>query len=86
MLWSAFMWAILIWIEAKKTPRSWSTAQGQMFWLTCIAYSAGRFVVEQFRDDARGDFILSLSISSWVSLFILFVTGILFTKGTQNAK
>lgn len=48
-------------------------APGVLFsaWLVC--HGLGRLMMEHFRDDYRGEFILGLSISSWFSLGLIAV-------------
>ncbi len=42
------------------------------FQLYLAMYAAGRFIIEFFRGDSRGNFLLYLSPAQWISILILF--------------
>jgi prolipoprotein diacylglyceryltransferase len=46
-----------------------------------MGYAWGRFIIEQFRDDARGAAFLNFSISSWISLVLFVLAFVLFQRG-----
>jgi phosphatidylglycerol:prolipoprotein diacylglycerol transferase len=46
---------------------------GQSFSLWLILHGISRLLVEQFRDDWRGEMIVGLSVSSWMSLLLIIV-------------
>ena len=53
---------------------------GRVAALYLIFYSVGRSIIEIFRNDYRGDFIGPLSISQFISIFILLIGVVLFYK------
>ncbi len=70
--WELLVFTVLILLERTK-----KLAPGNLFFFWLICHGIGRLVAEQFRDDFRGNFFVSLSLSSWISLaFIL--TGFFF--------
>lgn len=42
--------------------------RGRIFGFYLIAYAPARFILEQFREDPRGAFMLGLSVSQWISV------------------
>ncbi|MCB0351653.1 MAG: prolipoprotein diacylglyceryl transferase [Bdellovibrionales bacterium] len=52
-------------------PKTATTRTGQLFLLWLFLHSIGRLIMEHFRDDFRGENYLELSISSWMSIFII---------------
>lgn len=45
--------------------------QGRTFFFWLFLHALGRLIVEQFRDDHRGEFFLGLSPSSWMTLGLM---------------
>ena len=59
---------------------------GQLAGLWLILHSAARLVMEHFRDDPRGEFILGLSVSTWLSIaFICVGLGLVWPKSNPAA-
>lgn len=60
---------------------------GELFFLWLGLHACGRLFMEYFRDDFRGDFVLGVSISSWISLFLLSlsITMLVRTRFLQKA-
>lgn len=54
-----------------KMNASTFTRHGQIFGLYLISHGLGRLLMEGFRDDFRGDAILGLSVSTWLSLLAI---------------
>lgn len=44
---------------------------GVIFAAWLLLHGSGRLLMEYFREDPRGDFILGLSVSSWISLLLI---------------
>lgn len=60
---------------------------GQLAGLWLILHSCARIVMEHFRDDPRGGFILGLSISTWLSVaFICIGLGLVWPRGKMPAS
>lgn len=57
---------------SKNSP--WRGISGAVFCLWLILHSLGRLFMEALRADPRGPMPLSVSISSWISIFILIST------------
>lgn len=70
-----FALAIGLILYAKKEKKS-----GRVTALYLISYSIGRSIIEVFRNDYRGDFIGPLSVSQFISIFILIFGVVLFFK------
>lgn len=63
---------------------SWFKPKGQLFLLWLTGHSINRLFMEYFRADYRGDFIFGFSVSSWISLCVLFVAShFLFHRGRK---
>lgn len=62
----------LLWIDKKKLK------EGRLFSLYLIIYSIGRFIIEFFRGDPRGN-VSVLSTSQFISIFTLIFGLLLFT-------
>ncbi|MDR3244557.1 MAG: prolipoprotein diacylglyceryl transferase [Elusimicrobiota bacterium] len=66
--------------QYSKKPRK----DGKVFALYLISYSIIRFIIEFFRGDFRGEQIMSLSVSQFISVF-LFIAGLcLYIKAAYN--
>ncbi|RME17040.1 MAG: prolipoprotein diacylglyceryl transferase [Bdellovibrio sp.] len=65
--WGLLNFALLITLESLKVKRK----PGDLFFLWLFIHAIGRLMMEHFRDDDRGQFILNLSISSWISLGLI---------------
>lgn len=76
-----FAIAFLLMAYAKKKPAKGRVAAGY-----CIMYSIGRFIIEMFRNDYRGEFG-ALSTSQLISVFILILgIGMYFWAGKCQSK
>ena len=67
VFWELSAFALLIWMEKKNFQK---TKPGLIFFSWLALHSVGRLMMEYFRDDFRGDALLGLSISSWMSLVL----------------
>lgn len=80
-----FLFTSVLWFEKFRTQKSfknWLSAPGQLFFYWLIGHSINRIIMEYFRDDYRGSFVLDISISSWISLLIFASATYLFFKRT----
>lgn len=68
VFWELAVFALLIYLEKKKKA---VLPVGMIFLTWLLFHSLGRLMMEYFRDDFRGQFIFGLSISTWISLFLL---------------
>ena len=66
--WEMILFFTLIKLENKK----WKTGNFFLFWLALSAF--GRFIIEFYRDDFRGQMLFGLSISQVISLLIVAVS------------
>lgn len=78
----SFVWDLgltlgLLYLERKRNLKA-----GVLFFLWVFMHSIGRLVIEQFRDDFRG-VIIGLSISSWISLSLILLSGIFLKKNLK---
>jgi phosphatidylglycerol:prolipoprotein diacylglycerol transferase len=48
--------------------------KGSLFFIWIFLHGVGRLVMETYRDDPRGQVILNLSISSWISIILMIVS------------
>lgn len=53
---------------------------GALFFLWLSLHSIGRIIMESFRDDFRGSFISSVSVSTAISIFLLIISSTLIFK------
>ncbi len=73
------IFVFLIFLQRKKTK------VGEIFLSWVVLHSVARIVMEYFRDDDRGAFVLGLSISTWMSLGIA-IAALLTLQVSQNEK
>lgn len=60
------IFSILMWMRNRKS------FHGQLFWMYGVLYSIGRFIIEYFRDDARGSILGGvLSTSQFIGILVL---------------
>ncbi|MCB0393601.1 MAG: prolipoprotein diacylglyceryl transferase [Bdellovibrionales bacterium] len=64
--------------------KRWLPVPGQSFYLWLVLHGIGRLLVEQFRADWRGDMIVGLSVSSWISLAVLVSGIVLLARSSKN--
>jgi prolipoprotein diacylglyceryltransferase len=64
---------LLSWYDRHKKKN-----EGETAFLAGMLYSTWRFIVEFLRDDPRGDLILGMTYSQFVSLFVLAACGAAF--------
>lgn len=60
--------------------------QGKTLPVYLIVYAVGRFIIEFFRGDEIRGFILGLSTSQWISIFVLIAVIIVSLRGRSKAK
>lgn len=87
-LWELGALMILLGIEkvpqAQRKPRFLSYA-GAVFYLWVVLHAAGRLVMETYRDDFRGP-SLGLSISSWISILLILLSGYLLFRNPTSRR
>ncbi len=66
-------------IPAQSRRPTFLAKSGSIFYLWMILHSTGRLLMETYRDDFRGP-TLGLSISSWISLFIILLGAYLIIR------
>lgn len=71
--------AVLIWYDKR------NKVKGRTFALYLISYSAGRFFVEFFRNDPRGN-VGTLSTSQFISIFVFIIGIYLFNRYKLKEK
>ncbi len=79
---------ILLRIEKKPSILNKRITQtsGHLFVIWLVFHSLGRIMMEYFRADPRGAMYFSLSISTWISIFILAFSGLYLKRGAQVPK
>lgn len=73
-IWNLLVAAFLIWAD-----RRWKFARGQVFLGYVMAYTAGRFVVENLRSD-DANHIFGMRVNSWVSIIVFLVALAFFLR------
>jgi len=79
MLWSFATVALLLYLEKTKF-----NVRAQMFLIMIAFYGVGRLWLEQLRGDFRGQIVMGLTISSWISLGLILVSLILILKSYRK--
>ncbi len=51
--------------------KRWALGTGRIFYSWMVLHGIGRIVMEAFRADERGEFLLGLSVSTWISLALI---------------
>lgn len=64
MLWNISIVALVLVLQKKIKPY-------KAFFVMVACHGAGRLIIEQFRDDYRGSLFAGLTVSSWISLFLI---------------
>ena len=72
VLWELAVYSILIVMEKRQVNE---TRPGEIFFLWVFLHSIGRLLMEYYRDDFRGSALNGLSISTWVSLILMSLSG-----------
>lgn len=89
MLWELGVLFILLGCEkipAQKRRPAFLAKSGSILYLWMILHALGRLIMEAFRDDFRGP-VWGLSISSWISVAVLFAGFLLIRrKPTQGSS
>lgn len=70
LVWEVALLAAVLLIEKNKT-KTFLNRPGQLFYFWIFGHAIGRLIMESLRADARGPFIMGLSISSWISLGLI---------------
>ncbi len=79
----AVAWEVLTLLLLLNLEKMQKLKTGQLFSVWIFLHSIGRLLMEQFRDDPRGDLLFSVSISSWISLALFSFSIILFKKSSS---
>lgn len=75
-LWAFANYAFLLFLERKYSPRTNRKnflPEGMLFYIAVVTHSFGRIFMEYFRGDHRGMELFGFSISSIISLTLIFV-------------
>ncbi|MFK8138976.1 MAG: prolipoprotein diacylglyceryl transferase [Bdellovibrionales bacterium] len=73
----ASLWAFmnLLFLKLIETKNSFLkidlTKSGSIFCLAMLVHAVGRIVMESFRADFRGDALMQISLSTWISLLLI---------------
>lgn len=81
VIWELAVFALLL--QLPKVFRLFQR-QGLVFATWLFLHGCGRLVMESFRDDFRGDLIVGLSISTWVSFVLILVGVFIFVSKSGN--
>ena len=72
-----FVWEMVLFISLLKfEKKNWRAGDLFLYWISASAL--GRFLVEFYRDDFRGQMIAGLSISQVISLVLIMFSGFVF--------
>lgn len=80
----AFLWEISVFVYLVYQEKRIHQKTGYLFAQWLILHGIGRILMESFREDFRGTFILDLSISTWISSVLIF-TGFLVLGKIRNS-
>ena len=69
-VWSFIVFLILLLIEKLY---GFNSKKIELFSVWLVFHGVGRFIMEHYRGDPRGEFILGFSVSSWVSVCLILV-------------
>jgi phosphatidylglycerol:prolipoprotein diacylglycerol transferase len=79
------LFALLLFALMMMLKRRWKQYDGQVFLSFCVLYSSGRFVIEFFRNDNRGEFFDGyLSSSQFVALPIVVLSLVLMVLANRK--
>lgn len=70
----AMGWELLVTLPLLLAIENRKKFTGQIFFAWIFLHGVGRLIMETFRADDRGQFILNLSVSSWISLAFIFIS------------
>lgn len=86
LFWELGVMMILLGVENIEASRRPALLQrsGDIFLLWVALHSAGRLLMESFRDDFRGESILGVSISSFFCLVLILTVTLLFARKKQQ--
>jgi phosphatidylglycerol:prolipoprotein diacylglycerol transferase len=76
--WYAVIWESIVLVVLLQSEKRKIFKKGQLFFFWILLHSIGRIIMEVFRDDPRGNLILDLSISTWISILLIMVSMIFF--------
>jgi phosphatidylglycerol:prolipoprotein diacylglycerol transferase len=72
--WYAVLWELIVLIVLLVLEKKQSFKKGILFFIWLSLHGLGRIIMEIFRADPRGQLIFSLSISTWISMCLIFVS------------
>lgn len=72
----AFIYEMIVFTLLTKNEKHFQKKRGHLFIFWIFMHSAGRWVMESFRADFRGANYFGVSISAWISLCLILVSGI----------
>lgn len=81
VIWESMVLIILVLLEKNQTLK-----KGSLFFIWIFGHSLGRIIMEIFRDDPRGNSIFDLSISSWISILLMFISSVFFALQLKTKK
>lgn len=85
VIYELIVWLILLFLERKVVFKIKNF--GLLFYSWLVMHGIGRIFMEWFRDDPRGDRILGLSISTWISIgLIIFALKIIYKNLKKTYK
>lgn len=74
----------LLRLEKTREDSRWFGRQGQIFFTWLMLHGIGRILMESLRGDPRGEFILGLSISTWISALLIAISLAIFVKRARE--
>ena len=80
------IWEVLLLILILNLHKVKKLKTGSLFFTWLLLSSMGRLVMEYFREDDRGAFIFNLSISTWISLILITVSGLFLFRKNNVVK
>lgn len=75
------IFGLLMWFDNRKKK-----SEGQTGAMYLLLYSIGRYIIEIFRDDPRGDVFNIFSTSQFICIFIFIIGAALFYRVTVKAR
>lgn len=79
-----FIFSFLIYLARRSNEKYKKPGTLFLIWLNLHGFN--RFIMEMFRDDYRGDYLLNLSLAQWFSIFLIMLTSIVISKNAEVSK
>jgi phosphatidylglycerol:prolipoprotein diacylglycerol transferase len=72
--WYSIFWELMVLIILLLLEKKQFLKKGFLFFIWIFLHALGRIIMEAFRADPRGAFLLNLSIATWISILLILVS------------